>query len=99
MLELQDENQKVVTGVTEKIENKKCLIRINNLKPGKYSFKFFHDENKNKKIDTQWPGIPTEGFGFSNNIKAILGEPSTKRTMFSLTESRTVECSPQYFMK
>ena len=45
LLELSDENEQVIKGFSEDIVDNKCTIIINNLTPGKYAFKYFHDEN------------------------------------------------------
>lgn len=38
------------------------------LKTGtEYAVAYIHDENDNHKLDTDDKGVPTEGFGFSNN--------------------------------
>jgi uncharacterized protein (DUF2141 family) len=34
------------------------------------------------KLDTNWFGIPTEGYGFSNKAKAGLGPPSFSAASF-----------------
>ncbi len=34
---------------------------------GVYAVAIFHDENLNSNLDTNFFGIPTEGYGFSNN--------------------------------
>jgi uncharacterized protein (DUF2141 family) len=36
---------------------------------GKYAVAAFHDENGNGKLDTNSLGVPTEGFGFSNDAQ------------------------------
>jgi uncharacterized protein (DUF2141 family) len=41
------------------------------LKPGSYAVGVFQDENENGKLDSNFLGIPKEGFGFSNNLKAM----------------------------
>ena len=46
------------------------------LPPGTYAVAVIHDENMNGKLDTNWAGIPTEGYGFSNDAKAWLGAPT-----------------------
>lgn len=37
------------------------------VKPGTYALSVFQDENNNGKLDTNFLGIPKEGWGFSNN--------------------------------
>lgn len=95
--ELSNSDEKQVAGVTKSITDGKCLIVIENLKPGRYAFKFFHDENKNSKLDANWMGIPKEGFGFSNNPSIAFGPPSFDKTIFELKESTVITCKPKYF--
>ena len=47
-----------------------------NLAPGKYAVSVFHDENDNGKLDRNNFGIPTEGYGFSNDAHGNAGPPS-----------------------
>ena len=44
--------------------------------PGTYAMAVVHDENMNGKLDTGLLGIPTEGYGFSNDAKALFSAPS-----------------------
>jgi uncharacterized protein (DUF2141 family) len=37
----------------------------------------------NGKLDTHWLGIPTEGYGFSNDATALLGAPSFAAASFA----------------
>jgi uncharacterized protein (DUF2141 family) len=96
-LELSNSDEVQVKGVTKSIIDNKCVIVIDNLKPGKYAFKFFHDENKNSKLDVNWIGIPKEGFGFSNNPAMKFGPPPFEKTIFELNQSLVLKCKPVYF--
>lgn len=96
-LELSNEHGERVVGITRSISDNTCIIVIDSLSPGKYAFKFFHDENKNDTLDVNWIGIPKEGFGFSNNPRMIFGPPSFKRTIFDLVESKKIKTKPTYF--
>jgi uncharacterized protein (DUF2141 family) len=58
--------------------------------PGTYALAVFHDENMNGTLDTNWLGIPTEGYGFSNDVKASLGPPSFAAASFAY-DGRTRE--------
>ena len=42
----------------------------------------YKDENMNGKLDTNWLGMPKEGYGFSNDVKALLGAPSFSAASF-----------------
>ena len=50
--------------------------------PGTYALAVVHDENMNGKLDTKWPGIPIEGYGFSRDAKALLGASSFSSASF-----------------
>ena len=47
-----------------------------NLPPGNYGVAVIHDENKNRKLDRNFLGIPKEGFGFANNPHVGLSAPA-----------------------
>jgi len=53
---------------------------------GVYSVNVFHDENMNGKLDTNWVGIPVEGYGFSNNPSKRMGKPGFNETNFQLNQ-------------
>jgi uncharacterized protein (DUF2141 family) len=58
------------------------------LPEGEYAISLYHDVNDNNTLDTGLFGIPTEGYGFSNNVKGLMGAPSFEKSKFSLTEDR-----------
>ena len=47
-----------------------------------YAVTIFHDENGNKKFDSNFVGYPLEGYGFSNNVKPMLKAPGFEETKF-----------------
>ncbi len=96
VLDLRDENNKHLKGFSEKISNNECTLTIRNLKPGKYSFQYFHDENNNKKLDNYWFKAPKEGYGFSNNAMNKFGFPSFKDTVFELNKDIKMICTAYY---
>ncbi|NDP21103.1 MAG: DUF2141 domain-containing protein [Paludibacter sp.] len=93
---LMDINKNIVQELSGNIKGNKCNIYIENIKTGKYAFKYFHDENKNKKLDTNWISIPKEGYGFSNNAKGKFGPPEFDKMVFEITNDTTIKCSPNY---
>jgi uncharacterized protein (DUF2141 family) len=42
-------------------------LKFPDLAPGKYAVQVMHDENGNNQLDSNFLGIPSEGYGFSNN--------------------------------
>jgi len=55
--------------------------------PGVYAVAIHHDANSNKEMDTNFIGLPKEGFGFSNNARVIFGPPSFGAASFILGSS------------
>lgn len=96
ILALMNENKNIIKEISAKIEENKCKIEIQNLKPGKYAFKYFHDENKNRKLDTKLFIIPKEGYGFSNSAKGTFGPPPFKEMIFELKNNSKMICEPCY---
>lgn len=46
------------------------------LPPGRYAVIVVHDENDNGRLDANVLGVPTEGYGFSNDARGFLSAPS-----------------------
>lgn len=69
------------------IKNHKAEIVFSSLEKGKYAFSFFQDLNENKKIDTNFLGIPIEPYGFSNQKKGRFGPPKFKEVAFKLNKN------------
>jgi uncharacterized protein (DUF2141 family) len=56
---------------------------FDNLGEGTYGVAVIHDENKNGKLDFNDMGVPTEGYGHSNNPEKRPGPPSFDETKFT----------------
>jgi uncharacterized protein (DUF2141 family) len=54
------------------------------LPPGMYALAGFHDENANGRFDTDFIGIPEEGYTLSNNIRPFLSAPGFDKVKFIL---------------
>jgi uncharacterized protein (DUF2141 family) len=65
-----------------RIQETRARCDFADIRPGAYALAVIHDENMNGKLDTNWLGIPTEGYGFSNDVKARLGPPSFSAARF-----------------
>jgi len=96
LLEFTNEKGEKITGIAQNITDNKCVIVVNNLKQGKYAFKYFHDENKNENLDANWMKIPKEGYGFSNNAKGTFGPPPFEKTIFEINENTVLKCVTKY---
>jgi uncharacterized protein (DUF2141 family) len=51
------------------------------LPPGRYAVAVYHDSNNNGKLDTIL-FIPTESYGFSNNVMGTFGPPDFEAASF-----------------
>ncbi len=58
--------------------------------PGTYAAAVIHDENSNGKLDTNFLGMPTEGYGISNNHTHALSRPSWNESKFVVNADTTV---------
>lgn len=65
------------------IEGKDASFEFSDIKPGTYAIAVIHDENRNGELDTNFLGIPTEGYGFSSGAKVTLSAPSFSDAVFS----------------
>lgn len=72
------------------IEGNSAVFFYENIHCGEYALGVLHDENNNLKMDTNIVGIPKEGYGVSNNIKAVFGPPKYEDTKFLVSKPNTV---------
>jgi uncharacterized protein (DUF2141 family) len=49
------------------VNGAEATLHFADLAPGQYALLVTHDENDNSKFDTNFVGMPIEGYGFSNN--------------------------------
>jgi uncharacterized protein (DUF2141 family) len=54
---------------------------------GTYAIKVFHDTNGNGILDTNFFGVPTEPYGFSNGARPTFGPASFDEAKFTVRES------------
>lgn len=73
-----------------KITAKKATAIFKNIPQGNYTVAAFHDENNNKKMDTNFIGIPKEDYGISNNAKGFMGPPKHKNAQISITHNTEI---------
>jgi len=66
-------------------------VKINDLKPGDYAVAVYHDENMNRKLDSNFLGKPQEGVGFSNNAKGFMGPPDFSASAFYYDGKKSVQ--------
>lgn len=50
--------------------------------PGEYAVSVIHDRNENGLLDTNFLGIPKEGYGFTNGVQGTFGPPTFEKAKF-----------------
>jgi uncharacterized protein (DUF2141 family) len=73
-----------------KVRQTQARCDFEDIPPGRYALAIVHDENMNGKLDTNRLGIPTEGYGFSNDVKGVFGAPAFSAASFAY-DGRTLE--------
>jgi uncharacterized protein (DUF2141 family) len=59
-------------------------VAFDNLKPGTYAVGAFHDENGNDHMDTNFLGLPIEGYALSNGVRVVLSKPTFQQASFTV---------------
>ncbi len=68
------------------------------LKPGTYAVAIVDDQNGDRKLNKDFFGIPTEGFGISNNptVSVQTGSPEFRDASFLLNKNTTIKIVVKY---
>ncbi len=83
-------------GQSIKAKAGEVKLMFENVSPGSYAISIFHDANENGKLDTNFAGLPKEGFGFSNNAMGTLGPPSFEEAKFVFGGEKKMEITLKY---
>ena len=67
-----DHGRVVETRGLERLRHVLRLV-LRDLPPGRYAVNAFHDENGNGDLDTNFIGVPSEGYGFANDPDTSFG--------------------------
>ena len=60
-------------------------VAFDNLAPGTYAVGAFHDENGNDHLDTNFLGLPVEGYALSNGVRAVMSKPTFQQAAFTVS--------------
>lgn len=72
-------------------------VTLQGVTSGTYALSVVHDANTNGRIDTNFVGIPKEGFGFSNDAMGLMGPPGFQKASFHWTGKESVVIHLRYF--
>lgn len=76
----------IIFSVTSKIMTYKIGLPV-----GSYAIALMHDEDADGECDKNFLGLPTEGYGFSNNVKPKLSAPSFDETKIELISDKIIQ--------
>ena len=79
-----------------KTKGSQGVYTFKDLPQGRYALAIYHDENANKNCDTNFFGIPTEAYAFSNNVRPRFSAPSFQSCSFWLSQDKEVNIRMVY---
>jgi uncharacterized protein (DUF2141 family) len=71
-------------SVIAPIRNGAAVCRFQPVPAGAYAVSVMHDENGNQRLDSNLVGMPTEGYGASNNKTHAMSAPRWDESRFEL---------------
>jgi len=79
-----------------KITGKSVTHTFSDIPGGDYAIAVYHDSNDSGEIDTNFLGIPQEGYGFSRDAPVIFSAPDFEDASFKLIDHSTVNIHLRY---
>ena len=74
-----------VLSARSRVDGDRLRFTVHDLPAGRYAIKLYHDANANGKLDSNRLGIPSEGYGFSNNAGRF-GPPPFEKAAVALED-------------
>jgi uncharacterized protein (DUF2141 family) len=78
-----------LAGLTVAIADGSGTCTFRGLAAGTYAVAVMHDANRNGKLDKNFVGIPTEGYGVSNNRTYAMAAPRWSESALLLAAGQT----------
>jgi uncharacterized protein (DUF2141 family) len=97
IVDLLDTTEESVRDTTVKISDNKCIFVFKDVKKGRYAMRYFHDENSDEEMETNFLGIPKDGFGFSNDAMGKFGPKDFSEWLFEVSVDTTIKMTTKYF--
>lgn len=67
-----------------------CIV-LRGLSPGRYALTAYHDENGNRRLDTNLLGVPKEAYGFSRGARPRLRSAEFDEAALDLQSDQTID--------
>ena len=77
-----ESNEEVYRGEETNISAKMAVWTFEKIPFGEYAIKIYHDQDGDNELDTNFLGIPSESYGFSNNARGSFGPASWEDAKF-----------------
>ena len=78
-------------GEIAAIKGSEVTLTFRDVPYGTYAVKAFHDADSNGELNSNFVGIPTEDYGFSNNVRGTMGPASFQDARFEFNaEEKTL---------
>jgi uncharacterized protein (DUF2141 family) len=87
--------ERALQSVMSPITNGAARCRFQPVPAGRYAVAVVHDENGNQKLDNNLLGVPTEGYGVSNNKTYAMSAPRWDESRFDLVAGEMRELTIQ----
>jgi uncharacterized protein (DUF2141 family) len=68
-----------------KASSDSVIVTLSDIPDGKYAVAAYADANGNGRRDSNFVGIPTEDYGFSNDARGIFGPPDFKQALIDVS--------------
>jgi uncharacterized protein (DUF2141 family) len=88
--------KKAAQGKIVKATAGRCVAVFEQVPAGTYAISVIHDSNRNEKLDTNFFGVPKEGFGFSNDVMGKFGPPSFEKAKVIVESSTSFRIHVRY---
>lgn len=85
MVSLVNEKKEEIQSQNVTIKDRTAILKFENVKAGKYAIQYIHDENKDGELNSNFMGIPKEGYGFSNDARGFMGPPDFEDEIFTVS--------------
>jgi uncharacterized protein (DUF2141 family) len=79
-------SQGALAQANERSATGQVRLVFKGLAPGQYAATAFHDLDSSGKLNTNFMGLPTEPYGFSNNARGNFGPPAFKDAAITVVD-------------
>jgi uncharacterized protein (DUF2141 family) len=91
-----NESQTAFKCQSFKITGDNIIVSISDIPSGNYAVAVVHDTNKNGKLDTNFLGIPKEGYGASNNVLPKMTPPKFEASKIIVAGNKEISINLKY---